>query len=125
MTGNDTLRGEDGEFAEIGQPAAKAAVEHRDVAEEYQIAREQGSALPIENGQIVVAVRRGPRAQAQGSSAEIKRHGIIDQQGRRHDADLIDQLVAHDAAKIIDVERPMAGKRAGQVLMANEDGSVV
>lgn len=50
--------------------------------------------------------------------------GAFDEEGRRYQADLIDELAAHDPAKGIDVERPARDEGAWQVPVADDHRSV-
>ena len=67
LCGVVTEVGQGAEFAEDGQPATNTAVQYRRVAEEHEIAREQGLGFLVEHGKITVAVRGRPRAQDQGA----------------------------------------------------------
>src|SRR3979490_2071074 len=57
VTGNHASRGEGAELVDYAWPSTNTAVQHGDVAEKHEIAREKGLALLVEHGEIVIAVR--------------------------------------------------------------------
>src|SRR5258705_6475582 len=70
-------------------------------------------------------MRGRPRPQDEGPSTEIQVERAADEQRWRHDANLVDQLIAHGAAKCIEIELSARGQRAWQVRVADKGRSVL
>src|SRR5258705_13978637 len=70
-------------------------------------------------------MRSRPRPQDEGPSTEIQVERAADEQRWRHDANLVDQLIAHGAAKCIEIELSARGQRAWQVRVAEKGRSVL
>jgi hypothetical protein len=95
------------------------------MGQKHQIARKQGSGVFIEHREIAIAMRGRPRLQHEGPSSEIQLERARHKQRRRHDADLVDQLIAHGPAKCIEIELSARGERAWQVRVADKNRSVL
>src|SRR4051794_37704763 len=67
----------------------------------------------------------GPRPQHEASRAESQIERAADEQRRWHDADLIDQLVAHGPAKCIEIELSARSQRTRQVRVTDKGRSVL
>jgi hypothetical protein len=61
---------------------------------ENKIAGKQRARLGIEDGQIIVRVRRFPRPQVEHAAAQIEFGAVGDQPRRRHDLDTFHQRLA-------------------------------
>ena len=55
------------------------------------------------------------------AAAEIELERAVHQKRRRNDPYLVDQFVAHDPAKRIEIKLPARGQRARQIHVADED----
>src|ERR1700730_6042091 len=99
MAGNDALNGSVLQRIQIGEDAANAAVEHRNVLNEQEIAGEQRGTRDVEDRQVVVGMPGWPRLQRQYSPAEIKLHFVVDEQRGRHDPHALDECIAEYRAK--------------------------
>ena len=119
------MRGQGAELADCAQPAAEAAVQYGRVGQKHQVACKQGSGFLIEHREIAIAMRGRPRPQRERSCAEIQVERAADKQRWRHDADLVDQLVAHGTAKCIEIELSARGQRTWQVRMADKGRPVL
>src|SRR5947209_9283345 len=78
VTWNNAPRRDGPEVANDREPAADAAVEHGNVAEEYKISRKEGSGLLVEYREIPIGMRARPGPNAQRSAAQIQFAGSVD-----------------------------------------------
>src|SRR6185503_5369879 len=102
------------------EPSEYAAVEDRDVLHEQQVAGKEHSARRVENGQIVVSVRRGPCFDDEASMPQIKFDLVIDDKRRRHDLHVI-KCRFHLAAKRVDIEWPICRECSWQVVVTDKN----
>src|SRR5204863_9988238 len=74
----------------------------------------------IEHREVAVAMRGWPRPQDEGAFAQIQVERAADEQRWRHDADLVDQLIAHGTAKCVEIELSACGQRTWQVRVTDK-----
>src|SRR6185437_9351278 len=102
------------------EPALERAVDDRQMLNENEVAGEQRPGGLIERGQIAVGMRRRPGLQFKRPSAQVERHAVGDSEGGGNDLDLIDQLVADDPAKRLEIELAAHGERPGKIAVADK-----
>jgi hypothetical protein len=85
------------------QPSAQAAVENRNVLRHHKIAGKQRGGRRIEDGEVVVGVRRAPRVEDEDAMSEIELEFVADQQRRRNDPHVRHEFITHEPAKRVDV----------------------
>src|ERR1700678_1745644 len=90
------------------------------MSDEQQIASEQGRARIVIDGQIVVGMSRPPGFQSQFASAEIDLHLVVYEHRRRDNPHFIDELVAEQSSKCLQVKRAACGHRPRQIFVADE-----
>ncbi len=88
--------------------------------DEDEVACEQRPRLRIEHGQVAIRVRRRPRLQFEGPPAEIERQTIAHGQGWRNEFHLVDELVADDPAKRLEVEFAAHRQGSRQIVVADK-----
>src|ERR1700758_2803297 len=93
------------------------------MGEEYEVASEQGFRFLVHDREIAVAMRGRPRLQAESPRAELELLRILDLQGRRDEAGLVDQRTAQDAAEGVEIERAVGRECPRQALVANKNRS--
>ena len=74
----------------------------------------------IEDGEVAIRMRRRPGLQFQRPSAEIERHAIGDDQSWRNELHLVDELVADDPAKRLEVEFAAHRQGSRQIVVADK-----
>jgi hypothetical protein len=72
--------------------------------DENEVACEKGLCSRIEHGQVAIRMRRRPSLQFESPSSEIKRQTIGDGQSRRNESHLVDEFVANNPAKRLEIE---------------------
>ena len=74
----------------------------------------------VEDGEVAVRVRRRPSLQLQRPPAKIQRQTISYGQGRRNESHLVDELVANDPPKRLQVEFAAHRQRSWQIVVADK-----
>ena len=124
MTRNGAAGRNAGKGSERRQPAAQAAVNHRNVLQKDEIAGKQRLRSLVQDGEVVIRMGDPPRMKRQHAVAEIEPLVIDDLPLRGNKLNIV-QHISHDAPECIEVERPAFRKRARQMAMTHEYRSLL
>ena len=89
---------------------------------EQQVAEKERAGLFVEDGEVVVGVRRLLRLEHKRAVAEIELDLVLDEQRRRDDARAGEGRVAEQLLVYREVALGAGGERARQLVMADKDG---
>src|SRR5258708_6716874 len=121
MPGNNALGGHMAQLLQVGEKAANAAIDHRHMPDEQEITGKQRGTLAVEDRQIIVGMRGRPGLQSQYSPAEIKLHLVVDDKRGRHNLHFVDQCIAEQSTKGLQVKLSSCRQRTRQIPVPDKD----
>src|SRR5204863_953561 len=110
-----------GEFVHHGEPAFQAAVEYRQMPQEYQVTAKERARRLVQHRQVGVGVGRAPGFQPEYAATEIELRFAIDEPRRWDDLHVLHEIVAKTAPKRVEIELPACGQCARQIPVADKD----